>query len=96
MGSFRCCIFFLFLPIADDDFSSHFYRKKINISLGKKLLKVAFVALGLTVVSMIVFSEIYTASLMHKGYSECKGIPAGWMPGMATRYVKDPSNCTQY
>lgn len=62
-----------------------FTGKQITVSSGKKLLKTTFIILGLTVLGMFIFSERYTTSLIHKGYTVCQGIPSGWMPGIAKK-----------
>ena len=73
-----------------------FTGKQISVTSGKRLLKAVFIILGLTVLGMFIFSERYTASLMDKGYTECRGGPSGWMPGMAKKYAIEPSLCAQY
>lgn len=41
----------------------------------------------------VVYSVFYPTVLVKKGYLRCSGIPSGWMPGTATRYVRDSSLC---
>ena len=96
LGGF-CCLIFLFLsPLLVIIFPVIFTGKQITVSSGKKLLKTTFIILGLTVLGMFIFSERYTTSLIHKGYTVCQGIPSGWMPGKAKKYVIEPSLCTQH
>jgi len=94
--TFAAAFFFFFSPLLAMIFPVIFTGKQITIASGKKLLKTTFMILGLTVLGMSIFSERYTASLMHKGYTECQGIPSGWMPGMAKKYAIEPSLCTQH
>ncbi|WP_145503759.1 hypothetical protein [Yersinia vastinensis] len=94
--TFAAAFFFFFSPLLAMIFPVIFTGKQITIASGKKLLKTTFIILGLTVLGMFIFSERYTASLMHKGYTECQGIPSGWMPGMAKKYAIEPSLCTQH
>lgn len=94
--AFAAAFFFFFSPLLVMIFPVIFTGKQITIASGKKLLKTTFIILGLTVLGMFIFSERYTASLMHKGYTECQGIPSGWMPGMAKKYAIEPSLCTQH
>lgn len=93
---FATAFFFFFSPLLVMIFPVIFTGKQITIASGKKLLKTTFIILGLTVLAMFIFSEKYTTSLMHKGYTECQGIPSGWMPGMAKKYAIEPSLCTQH
>jgi len=94
--TFAAAFFFFFSPLLAMIFPVIFTGKQISIVSGKKLLKTTFIILGVTVLGMFIFSERYTASLMHKGYTECQGIPSGWMPGMAKKYAIEPSLCTQH
>jgi len=93
---FATAFFFFFSPLLVMIFPVIFTGKQITIASGKKLLKTTFIIFGLTVLGMFIFSEKYTTSLMHKGYTECQGIPSGWMPGMAKKYAIEPSLCTQH
>ncbi|WP_258034931.1 hypothetical protein [Pectobacterium odoriferum] len=81
--TFAAAFFFFFSPLLAMIFPVIFTGKQITIASGKKLLKTTFIILGLIALGMSIFSERYTASLMHKGYTECQGIPSGWMPSMA-------------
>jgi hypothetical protein len=94
--AFAAAFFFFFSPLLAMIFPVIFTGKQITVTSGKKLLKTTFIILGLTVLGMFIFSERYTTSLMYKGYTECQGIPSGWMPGMAKKYAIEPSLCTQH
>lgn len=41
----------------------------------------------------VMYSVFYPTVLVKKGYLRCSSIPSGWMPGTATRYVRDSSLC---
>ena len=94
--TFAAAFFFFFSPLLVIIFPVIFTGNQITVSSGKKLLKTTFIILGLTVLGMFIFSERYTTSLIHKGYTVCQGIPSGWMPGKAKKYVIEPSLCTQH
>ena len=94
--TFAAAFLFFFSPLLAMLFPVIFTGKQISVTSGKKLLKTTFILLGLSVLGMFIFSEKYTTSLMHKGYTECRGIPSGWMPGMAKKYAIEPSLCTQH
>ena len=51
-----------------------------------------WVCIALVIIGFM-YSVCYPAVLVKKGYLRCSGIPSGWMPGMATRYVRDLSLC---
>ncbi|BAK14020.1 MULTISPECIES: hypothetical protein [Pantoea] len=94
--TFAAAFFSFFSPLLAMIFPVIFTGEQITVTSGKKLLKTTFIILGLTVLGMFIFSERYTTSLMHKGYTECQGIPSGWMPGMAKKYAIEPSLFTQH
>ena len=94
--AFSAAFLFFFSPLLVMIFPVIFTGKQIAVTSGKKLLKTTFIILGLTFLGMFIFSKRYTTSLMHKGYTECRGIPSGWMSGMAKKYAIEPSLCTQH
>lgn len=51
---------------------------------------IAIVILGL------LYSILYPKELISRGYVRCNSIPSGWMPGTATRYVKETFSCKPY
>lgn len=51
---------------------------------------IAIVILGL------LYSILYPKELISRGYVRCNCIPSGWMPGTATRYVKETFSCKPY
>lgn len=48
----------------------------------------------LLIIIGVIYSVCYPTVLVKKGYLQCSGIPSGWMPGTATRYVRDSSLCS--
>lgn len=68
---------------------------------GRRLSKVTMVCLWLiikiiivfSICAMLIFSSIYKKELLSRNYIACSGIPSGWMPGLATKYVKEKSLC---
>lgn len=77
------CYFILFL-CKDKEFA--FKKMDCYISYFKWVC-IAIIVFG------VLFSLLYPQELVRKGYVRCNGIPSGWTPGTATRYVKDPSQC---
>lgn len=41
----------------------------------------------------VIYAALYPKILLNKGYVRCKGIPVGWVAGVATRYVLPPGLC---
>lgn len=48
-----------------------------------------------SIITSILMSFFYVSTLKYKGYTTCKGIPSGWMPGMATKYVISKDLCNK-
>lgn len=48
-----------------------------------------------SIITSIMISFSYVSTLKYKGYASCKGIPSGWMPGMATKYVISKELCNK-
>jgi len=48
------------------------------------------------VVPGLLYSILYPKELISRGYVRCNGIPSGWTPGTATRYVKERFSCKPY
>lgn len=51
-----------------------------------------WVCIALVIIGVL-YSVFYPTVLVKKGYLRCSGIPSGWMPGTATRYVRDSTLC---
>jgi len=51
-----------------------------------------FVCIIVIVISISI-SYWYLTTLNDNGYIRCNGIPSGWMPGMATKYVTNEALC---
>jgi hypothetical protein len=67
--------------------------ESISTHAGKVLIKISLLFILLTLIGMISFSMIYKSTLENRGYTQCRGIPSGWTPGMATKYALDISKC---
>lgn len=70
-----------------------FYGVPIPAGKSKSVYKVALVFFVMSLVAPIAFSFIYINKIESKGYIKCQGIPSGWMPGMATKYVTNEALC---
>lgn len=76
--------YFILFLFKDSDYA---FKKMNGFIWIFKLTCIVLIVLG------IVFSLTYTNSLSERGYIKCKGIPSGWMPGMATKYVTSEALC---
>ncbi|WP_368545044.1 DUF1240 domain-containing protein [Enterobacter soli] len=78
--------YFILLFVKGRDFA---FKKMDGYVPFLKWSCIAIVILG------ALFSIFYPSELLDRGYTRCNGIPSGWMPGTASRYVKYASLCTQ-
>lgn len=90
---FAACFVGIYIPLLCMLFPVVIYGRQISIKSGKILLAFSFIILILVIIGMLMISFSYKQSLMDRKYIQCDGIPTGWMPGMATKYVSDKSLC---
>ncbi|HHL2502158.1 TPA: hypothetical protein ACQ301_004280 [Yersinia enterocolitica] len=69
------------------------YLKQASISLQKTVGKIIIFSFLFSLIISFVFSYGYGTYLKNNGFTQCSGIPSGWMPGMATKYAKSESLC---
>ncbi|POT79291.1 hypothetical protein C3378_12020 [Klebsiella michiganensis] len=86
---------FILSPVAFFSLWPIFLGRRVSIQIQKYVTKYMIILFIVTVVIQIGFKVYFSNKLEDKGYVACPDIPKGWMPGMATRYVKDPRNCRQ-
>lgn len=72
-------------PIFQGHRSSDILQKICSSSLYSLLI--------LGVLANFGFNYYYTGKLVEQGYIKCRGIPSGWMPGMATKYATSEMLC---
>ncbi|MHC3771719.1 DUF1240 domain-containing protein [Pantoea agglomerans] len=61
-------------------------------TMGAYVVYLKWVCIALVIIGVL-YSVFYPTVLVKKGYLRCSGIPSGWMPGTATRYVRDSTLC---
>ncbi|MEA1063513.1 hypothetical protein [Erwinia sp. HR93] len=61
----------------------------------KSVYKLLFSFFVISLATPVLFSFIYINKIESKGYIKCKGIPSGWMPGMATKYATSELLCSK-
>ncbi|MEA9391756.1 hypothetical protein SJI19_14600 [Acerihabitans sp. TG2] len=91
-----CCVLlssFVFFLISIYPAYVIFYGVPIPIGKAKSVYKLILVFFVASLVIPIAFSFIYVNKIESKGYIQCRGIPSGWMPGMATKYATNEALC---
>ncbi|QCT20222.1 hypothetical protein FEM41_11460 [Jejubacter calystegiae] len=90
---FSLLSFIIFLPITSLSIHPVFRGKKSSNNFQKKVGVTMLVAAILITTTTIIFNAFYLNRISAKGYVACKGIPVGWMPGMAKKYAINESLC---
>lgn len=70
-----------------------FKGRRASIMLQTVCSKLLYLLMIIGFVVNLGFNYYYTGKLVEQGYTKCRGIPSGWMPGMATKYAKSESLC---
>jgi len=71
------------------------YGQSMSFAALKTLSRVMLFLFLASIFSSILFSLSYLNLIQSKGYLHCKGIPSGWMPGMATQYATSEALCVK-
>lgn len=69
------------------------YGKPMNINRLRTISKALLYLFFLAISGAVVFSVAYVNTLESKGYTQCKGIPSGWLPGTAVKYAVEDGAC---
>lgn len=80
-------------PVAFFSLWPIFLGRRVSTEMQKYLTKYMITVFIITVFFQIGFKVYFSNVLEFKGYVVCPGTPKAWMPGMATKYVKDPQRC---
>ncbi|MEY8711631.1 hypothetical protein [Mangrovibacter phragmitis] len=88
-------IFLMVIPLAFLSFFPVFFGRLASLSIQKNISLFIFVCFFFFIMLQIVFKLYFESELEHKGYIACRGIPSGWMPGMATKYVTNEVLCSK-
>jgi len=86
---------FILTPVAFFSLWPIFLGRRVSIEIQKYLTKYMIVVFVITVAFQIGFQFYFLNKLEDKGYVACPGAPKSWIPGMATRYVKNIKFCSQ-
>ena len=92
---FAICFPLFFMPYALMLIPVFTKGKNISTKTGGILIRISLFFLLATLIGMASFTMVYKNSLKNRGYIECKGIPSGWTPGMATKYTLDITKCNK-
>lgn len=69
------------------------HGRELPNAIGVMLVRaIIFIAIS-GLVTSVTFSIWYSSQLEDKGYIKCKGVPTGYMPFMAVKYVVFESMC---
>ena len=88
-------LFFIFLPLFFLSFFPVFLGRLAPASIQKNISIFMFICLFFSVILQIGFKFYFVNELEHRGYIACRGVPSGWTPGMATKYVTNEALCSK-
>jgi uncharacterized membrane protein YcgQ (UPF0703/DUF1980 family) len=92
--SFFAIVFsFVFLAISMAPGHIAIFGRPMCDNVLKKISTSTVLILCLSLLVGILGSFVYSSHIKSKGYIACKGVPSGWMPGMATKYAINKSLC---
>lgn len=83
----------ILLPLSLLSFYPVFLGRLAHISIQKKVGMFIFICFSFFITLQIGFGIYFSSELERRGYIACRGIPSGWMPGMATRYALNETLC---
>lgn len=86
---------FILTPVAFFSLWPIFLGRRVSIEMQRYLTKYMIAVFFITVAFQIGFKVYFTNKLEDKGYVACPGALKAWVPGMATRYVKNIQLCSQ-
>lgn len=84
---------FMFFAVSTPAFYFFIFNKEMPHRYLYLLMRFIVFWFVISLIIGIAFSFFYSVKLERDGYIQCRGIPSGWMPGMATKYVLDESLC---
>lgn len=90
---FSILFFLLTIPVIALSVSPIVKGRQADIVFQKKMAQAIISGLIFIIISTIVFNVIFTNNLKKEGYIKCRGIPSGWMPGMAIKYALSEELC---
>lgn len=85
--------FFIVLPLSLAGFYSSLKGVRLPEHESRLLFKLFMGVFVFSVLFSFSFKLFYVSMLRNNDYIVCKGIPSGWMPGMATRYAINDVLC---
>lgn len=69
------------------------HLKQASISLQNTVGKIIIFSFLFSLIISFTFSYGYGTYLKSNGFTQCRGIPSGWTPGMATKYATSETLC---
>ncbi|HEF0011059.1 DUF1240 domain-containing protein [Citrobacter braakii] len=84
---------FILTPVAFFSLWPIFLGRRVSMKVQKIVTKYMIAVFIVTVAFQVGFKIYFSNKLENKGYVVCPDTPKAWVPGMATRYAKDPQSC---
>lgn len=88
-------MFLIVISLSFLSFPPVFLGRLASLSIQKNISLFIYICIFFFIAVQIGFRFYFVSELEHRGYIACRGIPSGWMPGMATHYVTDEVLCSK-
>lgn len=86
---------FIMLPFCLSGIYGSIKGQRMNDKHQKVAMMIILSGVFLSLIYGFSFKVFFISSMNNKGYYSCSGIPTGWMPGMATKYVINKDLCNK-
>lgn len=86
-------LFLIVIPLVYMSVQPIFFGRQANSNVQRLMSRMITYCFICSVIVQIGFKFWFTNHLDNNGYISCKGIPSGWMPGMATKYALSEELC---
>lgn len=87
--------FLIIIPLTFLSFYPIFLGRLADINIQKKASRCIYICFFVFFIVQVGFGFYFVNELEHRGYIACRGIPSGWMPAMATKYVTHEELCSK-
>ncbi|WP_198138730.1 DUF1240 domain-containing protein [Erwinia typographi] len=86
---------FIMFPFCLSGIYGFLKGQRMNDKYQKVAMMTILSGVLLSIVYGFSFKVFFISNINGRGYYSCAGIPSGWMPGMATKYVINKNLCNK-
>lgn len=86
---------FIMLPFCLSGIYCFLKGQRMNDKYQRAAMIIILSGVFISIIYGFAFKVFFVSKVNDKGYYSCTGIPTGWMPGMATKYVINKDLCNK-